>query len=564
MASAVAGVIDDLDEVVPAEVALLEDLQEMPPRPELASLLASIDRSALDAEGLLRVAQARQRLIAHQEAQLLADLHAIARAVPDQGRQSGRRDQPGKYPWAEVEVACALRWTYPRAADRLILADDVIDRLPAIFESFTAGQIDVPKALIMTEAVALLDDDLARGIIDHVIDTAPRLTTSQLRARLRRLVLAADPQVITNRAGDQIKGRRVAAYPDEHSHLATLAGYQLPPHRVAAAMERLDAVAKAAKAAGDQRKVDQLRADAYLDLLTGDGIAHGGPITNGDPDNETIHPAKLGPEDAITAGAPTPTRPADPILLTAPDHDTPPPADPEPATDLWVLGVAEPPEEHDDSDPVDIEQLERQRLWLAGFHQLSPTISQNTGVAALPAPRRGVVELQVPLATLIGWSQLPGELAGFAPVVADIARQITDQMHNATWKWSAYNTLGELAYHGTTNQRPEHHPARHPNAEQTAYVKARDRTCVAPGCRKTARMCDIDHTVAWADGGQTEPCNLGLLCRLHHLWKHSTGCELLQLSSGVFTWKTPAGLQYLTTPDTPLIDDNQLTGLPKP
>ena len=76
-------------------------------------------------------------------------------------------------------------------------------------------------------------------------------------------------------------------------------------------------------------------------------------------------------------------------------------------------------------------------------------------------------------------------------------------------------------------------------------------------------MCDIDHTLPWVKGGPTETCNLGLLCRLHHLFKHSLGCELLQLASGVFAWKFPSGLEYVTTPDTPLVDDNQLAGLPK-
>jgi hypothetical protein len=53
-----------VDEIVPARVALLEQLQETQPGPELATLLASVDRSDWDAEGLLRLAQAWQRLIA--------------------------------------------------------------------------------------------------------------------------------------------------------------------------------------------------------------------------------------------------------------------------------------------------------------------------------------------------------------------------------------------------------------------------------------------------------------------------------------------------------------------
>ena len=33
------------------------------------------------------------------------------------------------------------------------------------------------------------------------------------------------------------------------------------------------------------------------------------------------------------------------------------------------------------------------------------------------------------------------------------------------------------------------------------FVRCRDLTCRAPGCDQPAVYCDIDHTVAYADGG---------------------------------------------------------------
>lgn len=455
----------------------------MLPGPELAVLLAGVDRSGLDADDLLRLAQARSRLVAHQEAQLLADLHAVARKVPDSGPLPGRRD-PGKYPWAECEVAFALRWTHSRATGQLAFSDELIDRLPQVFAALSAGLLDVPKARLIADAVAgLADDRLAGAVVDKVLDLSPRLTTAQLRARLRRLVVAADPDAAAAQAVRDSADRRVQAFLNDNN-LAAVAGYELAPHRVAAVMERLDAIAKAAKAGGDGRGMDQLRADALLDLLAGEGIATGGPITDG----------------SVTVG----------------DAIPPPAVDPMPA-------------------------------------------------AALPGPRSGVVELQVPLATLVGLSRLPGELAGWGPVIADLAAQVTAQMHQAQWRFSVYNRLGELAHHGITHARPiavAQPQQRRPSARVAAFVRARDRHCVAPGCRRAARSCDLDHTIDWVLGGQTESCNLGLLCRMHHLFKHAAGCQLLQLSPGVFTWSTPAGRQYVTTPDRPLIDDNTLTGLP--
>ncbi len=51
-------------------------------------------------------------------------------------------------------------------------------------------------------------------------------------------------------------------------------------------------------------------------------------------------------------------------------------------------------------------------------------------------------------------------------------------------------------------------------------VVARDRHCVAPGCRRSANWCDVHHIVPWEDDGETEINNLCLLCRYHHTLLH--------------------------------------------
>jgi hypothetical protein len=51
-------------------------------------------------------------------------------------------------------------------------------------------------------------------------------------------------------------------------------------------------------------------------------------------------------------------------------------------------------------------------------------------------------------------------------------------------------------------------------------VIARDRHCVAPGCGRSARWCDVHHIVSWAHGGETVIANLCLLCRYHHTLVH--------------------------------------------
>ena len=82
------------------------------------------------------------------------------------------------------------------------------------------------------------------------------------------------------------------------------------------------------------------------------------------------------------------------------------------------------------------------------------------------------------------------------------------------------------------------------------YIAARDLTCRFLRCRQPAWRGDLDHTIPFDDGGLTCRCNLGGLCRTHHILKHHPDWNLRQVAPGVFTWTTPAGRTYTTTPDT--------------
>lgn len=88
----------------------------------------------------------------------------------------------------------------------------------------------------------------------------------------------------------------------------------------------------------------------------------------------------------------------------------------------------------------------------------------------------------------------PALIPGFGPVIADIARQVAfDQEHNPAWMWAVTDDHGRLLHRGHTKRRP--------NAEEKSFVKARDRTCRAPGCRRQASWCDDDHRLDYAKGG---------------------------------------------------------------
>ena len=58
-----------------------------------------------------------------------------------------------------------------------------------------------------------------------------------------------------------------------------------------------------------------------------------------------------------------------------------------------------------------------------------------------------------------------------------------------------------------------------PTALRRAII-ARDHHCTWRHCDRNPRWCDVHHIISWANGGETEPGNLRLLCRYHHTLIH--------------------------------------------
>jgi hypothetical protein len=93
-------------------------------------------------------------------------------------------------------------------------------------------------------------------------------------------------------------------------------------------------------------------------------------------------------------------------------------------------------------------------------------------------------------------------------------------------------------------------PGYRPPPRLRDHVVARDLTCRFPRCRQPAWRGDLDHTIPFDDGGLTCRCNLGGLCRTHHIIKHHPGWKLEQIAPGIFRWTTPSGRTFTATPDT--------------
>lgn len=85
-------------------------------------------------------------------------------------------------------------------------------------------------------------------------------------------------------------------------------------------------------------------------------------------------------------------------------------------------------------------------------------------------------------------------------------------------------------------------------------VKARDGQCRFPGCTVSARVCDLDHVVAWPVGA-THPSNLVCLCRRHHRVKQRLGWRVRLDPDGTLVWTDPCGRQRSTVPEDHLHPD---------
>ncbi|WP_162606049.1 HNH endonuclease signature motif containing protein [Jiangella aurantiaca] len=155
-----------------------------------------------------------------------------------------------------------------------------------------------------------------------------------------------------------------------------------------------------------------------------------------------------------------------------------------------------------------------------------------------PARRPISVHVTVPFATLAGLGDEPGELEGYGPIPAHVARTLAAE---GVWTWLRTDGTGQLLDLGRTKYRP--------TTALAEFITARDRTCRAPGCHRPARSCDIDHVVAFTAGGTTSAANLQPLCETHHLLKHHGHWTVQRAPDGTTRWTGPTGLRYEGPPE---------------
>jgi hypothetical protein len=154
------------------------------------------------------------------------------------------------------------------------------------------------------------------------------------------------------------------------------------------------------------------------------------------------------------------------------------------------------------------------------------------GVLGASNPAVGVaVAVTVPVLTLLGRGDEPGILDGYGPIDAQTARRLAAHAPSFM-RILTHPVTGTVLDIDRTSYRPP--------ADLKRWVQVRGKICEFPGCGRLADDCDLDHTLAWADGGKTSAANLALLCRDHHRLKHNSKWSVERTGQGL-QWTSPTG-----------------------
>ncbi|UUT34586.1 HNH endonuclease signature motif containing protein [Microbacterium elymi] len=149
----------------------------------------------------------------------------------------------------------------------------------------------------------------------------------------------------------------------------------------------------------------------------------------------------------------------------------------------------------------------------------------------------GTVQVTIPASTLTGQTTGGATVVGFGAIDDQTARDLA----GAARAWTRVFT-------DPCTGVPTRVDRYRPSKRQRLLLRVRDEHCRFPGCRRPAHKCDIDHTLAYAEGGQTCLCNLAHLCKRHHTLKHETDWTVIQRPGGILEWTAPTGRTHHTRP----------------
>jgi Domain of unknown function (DUF222) len=477
---------------------------------------------------------------AARQARLLAELarRRPADPVPNAERPSvGSRFTPD-------EVGVALKLSRGAAVGRIGTACRLLSVLPATHALWQAGRIDTAKARAVEETTLVLPDALAAAVEARVLPRAPQQSLQQLRAALARAILAVDPDGAAERHQKARRDRRVSVHPEPDGMGSLWALLTATDAQGAYAW-----LTRLARGLGtqDPRSMDTRRADLLADLLNGRLPTH---VETVDHDPDDHHPDDHDPDDQC------PDDPAPDPRSGDPGSGDPGSGDPGSGDPGDSGAAAIPRDAHagDDPTPSGPGTAEQARPGLgtgagagaangnaagSGTGSAGTDPTPATSVPVRPVtPGKPLIQIVMAHSTLIGADDQPAELVGHGPIPASLAREIAA---DAVWhRLLTDPASGALLDYGRSTY--------HPPAALADHVRARDQHCRFPHCRRPAADTELDHVLAWTDGGHTCAANLRALCVHHHKLKTHAGWRVQAHPDGRLTWTTPTGHRHTTEP----------------
>nr|WP_274638342.1 HNH endonuclease signature motif containing protein [Microbacterium bovistercoris] len=404
-----------------------------------------------------------------------------------------------------AEVAAALRLSEWQVARKVSQAWSLTHRFYETLCEASDGRIWPEHATLIAETGAVIEDDQVRRQYEAVaVDMAGEMTPAQLRPALSGLVSRLDPEGTQQRVRDAVKRRKVTVRELEPglaritADLPTTQGVgivnrlqemadQLYEQNAA---DRAQAQAQATDAnAGADPNRDRADADADTDADS-DGVADGG---SDDAPSEEAESGEAGSEDAESGELVVDERTRSQIMADV-------------FSDLLLTNVPD-------------------------GHGTTEQARENLGAIT------GTVQVTIPARTLTGQTAGGATVTGFGAIDDEVARDLA----GAARVWTRVFT-------DPCTGVPTSVDRYRPTNRQRLLLRVRDEHCRFPGCRRPAHKCDIDHTVAYAEGGQTCLCNLAHLCKRHHTLKHETDWVVIQRPGGILEWTAPTGRVHHTRP----------------
>jgi hypothetical protein len=168
-------------------------------------------------------------------------------------------------PSAFAEINLALHASGPHADGRIAAACALAADLPRTLAALCAGRLTLSRAMVIQDQLFHLDGAERAGAELDALFEAPTLTPANLRRKLARIVARINPDAVVKRRKAERKKRHVAVQPVADG-MAYLTAY-LSAEDANAIFGLADTVAHAAKTPGDERTIDERRADGLVDLL---------------------------------------------------------------------------------------------------------------------------------------------------------------------------------------------------------------------------------------------------------------------------------------------------------